>query len=87
VQVAGVTGDSLRDLDEQERRRAGARLPDTGAEDEALQVLEQPVVGSAVDANRVFGEPLPSGCVSPSAGRTISVSGMRETVARKIRDT
>jgi hypothetical protein len=61
VQVAGVTGDSLRDLDGQERRRAGARLRDTGAGDEALRALEQPVVGSAVDANRVFGEPLPSG--------------------------
>src|SRR6185312_12300684 len=61
VQIAGVTGDSLRDLDEQERRRAGARLRDIGAGDEALLALEQPVVRSAVDANRVFGEPLPSG--------------------------
>ena len=61
VQIAGVTGDSLRDLDERERRRAGARLRDTDAGDEALRALEHPVVRSAVDASRVFGEPLPSG--------------------------
>ncbi len=61
VQIAGVTGDSLRDLDEGERRRAGARLHDLGAGDEALRALEQPIVRSAVDASRVFGEPLPSG--------------------------
>jgi hypothetical protein len=61
VQIAGVTGDSLRDLDEGERRRAGGRLRDTGAGDEALRALEQPVMRSAVDASRVFGEPLPSG--------------------------
>jgi len=61
VQIAGVTGDSLRDLDERERQRAGARLTAMGAGDEALSALEQPVVRSAVDASRVFGEPLPSG--------------------------
>jgi molecular chaperone DnaK (HSP70) len=61
VQIAGVTGDSLRDLDERERQRAGARLRDAGAGDEALRALEQPVMRSAVDASRVFGEPLPSG--------------------------
>ena len=61
VQIAGVTGDSLRDLDEEERRRAGVRLRDAGAGDEAMRALEQPVVRSAVDASRVFGEPLPSG--------------------------
>ena len=61
VQIAGVTGDSLRDLDEGDRQRASARLRDIGAGDEALLALEQPVVRSAVDANRVFGEPLPSG--------------------------
>jgi len=61
VQIAGVTGDSLRDLDERERQRAGARLSDMGAGDETLRALEQPVVRSAVDVSRVFGEPLPSG--------------------------
>ena len=61
VQLAGVTGDSLRDLDERERQRAAARLRDSGAADEALRALEQPVMRSAVDASRVFGEPLPSG--------------------------
>jgi hypothetical protein len=61
VQIAGVTGDSLRDLDERERQCAGARLRDAGAGDEVLRALEQPVVRSAVDASRVFGEPLPSG--------------------------
>jgi hypothetical protein len=61
VQIAGVTGDSLRDLDERERRRGSARLRDAGAADEAVRALEQPVGRSAVDASRVFGEPLPSG--------------------------
>src|SRR5262245_49727056 len=61
VQIAGVTGDSLRDLDERKRRRAGARLRGTDAGDEALRALERPVVRSALDASRVFGEPLPSG--------------------------
>ena len=61
VQIAAVTGDSLRDLDEIERRLAVARLRDTDAGDEALRALEQPVVRSAADASRVFGEPLPSG--------------------------
>jgi DNA-K related protein/Hsp70 protein len=61
VQLAGVTGDSLRDVDERERQRAAARLRDAGAADEALRTLEQPVIRSAVDASRVFGEPLPSG--------------------------
>ena len=61
VQIAGVTGDSLRDLDEGERRRAGARLRDAGAGDEAVRALEEPVARSSVDASRVFGEPLPSG--------------------------
>jgi hypothetical protein len=61
VQIAGVTGDSLRDLDQGERRRAGGRLRDAGAADEALRALEQPLVRSAGDASRVFGEPLPSG--------------------------
>jgi hypothetical protein len=61
VQIAGFTGDSLRDLDERDRRRAAAQLRDAGAGDEALHALEQPVARSAVDASRVFGEPLPSG--------------------------
>jgi hypothetical protein len=61
VQLAGVTGDSLRDLDERERQRAVARLRDAGTGDEVLRALEQPVMRSAIDANRVFGEPLPSG--------------------------
>ena len=60
VQIAGVTGDSLRDLDEGDRQRASARLRDIGAGDEALRALEELVVRS-VDASRVFGEPLPSG--------------------------
>jgi hypothetical protein len=61
VQIAGVTGDSLRDLDEEDRQRAAARLRDAGAGEEALRALEQPVMRSAVDDSRVFGEPLPSG--------------------------
>jgi len=61
VQIAGVTGDSLRDLDEPQRQRAVARLRDIGAGDEAMRALKQPIVRSAVDASRVFGEPLPSG--------------------------
>jgi len=61
VQIAGVTGDSLRDLDERERERAGARLREAAAGDEALRALEHPVMRSTVDASRVFGEPLPSG--------------------------
>src|SRR5262249_49106497 len=61
VQIAGVTGDSLRDLDERERQRAAARLHDAGAGEEAQRALEQAVMRSAVDASRVFGEPLPCG--------------------------
>lgn len=61
VQICGVTGDPLRDLDAEERRRASARLREAGAGDETLRALEQPIERSAVDASRVFGEPLPSG--------------------------
>jgi hypothetical protein len=61
VQIASVTGDSLRDLDECERQRAAARLRDAGAGDGPLRALEQAGARSAADANRVFGEPLPSG--------------------------
>jgi hypothetical protein len=61
VQIAGVTGDSLRDVDERERQRVAARLRDAGAEDEALRALEHAIMRSAVDPSRVFGEPLPCG--------------------------
>ena len=61
VQIASVTGDSLRDVDERERHRATARMRDAGAGDDALRALEHTVTTSPVDASRVFGEPLPSG--------------------------
>jgi hypothetical protein len=61
VQVAGVTGDVLRDLDEPERQRAAARLRDAGAGDAALRALHEPVRRSAVEVSHLYGEPLPSG--------------------------
>ena len=61
VQIAGVTGDALRDVDESQRQRAATRLRDAGAGDEVVRSLEHAVTTSIADASRVFGEPLPSG--------------------------
>jgi len=61
VQIAGVTGDALREIDEIQRQRAAARLRDAGAADDVVRALEYAVTISMADASRVFGEPLPSG--------------------------
>ena len=61
VQIAARVGDPLRDLDEERLARARARLTGGGIGGDALRSLEEVVPASTVDANRVFGEPLPDG--------------------------
>ncbi len=61
VQIAARAGDPLRDLDEERRARALARLRDANVDRDALRPLEEVVPMSPLDVNRVFGEPLPRG--------------------------
>jgi hypothetical protein len=70
VQIAARVADPLRDLDEDQLARARSCLRDSGIGADALRPLEEVVATSTVDANRVFGEPLPHGLrldVSPDA--------------------
>ncbi len=61
VQIAARVGDSLRDLDEERLACARTRLRESGISGDALRPLEEVVAASTLDANRVFGEPLPDG--------------------------
>ena len=61
VQIAARVGDPLRDLDEEQLARARSRMREGGIDGDALRPLEEVVVASTFDANRVFGEPLPDG--------------------------
>ena len=70
VQIAARVADPLRDLDEEQLARARSRLRERGIGGDALRPLEEVVATSTVDANRVFGEPLPHGLrldISPDA--------------------
>ena len=61
VQIAARVGDALRDLDEERRAHALARLRDGHVDPDGLRPLEEVIELSPVDVNRVFGEPLPRG--------------------------
>ena len=61
VQIAARVGDPLRDLDQERLARARSRLRESGIGGDAIRPLEEVVATSTVDANRVFGEPLPVG--------------------------
>ena len=61
VQIAARVGDPLRDLDEERRARALVRLGESGIGRDARRALEEVLPPSTLDANRVFGEPLPDG--------------------------
>jgi hypothetical protein len=61
VQIAARVADPLRDLDDDRRARALARLRDGNIDPDALRPLEEVVEMSTVDVNRAFGEPLPRG--------------------------
>jgi len=61
VQMAALTGDPLRDIEEHALERARARCRDSGIDPAALRPLYEVVTTSIADVGRVFGEPLPSG--------------------------
>jgi hypothetical protein len=61
VQIGGRVADPLRDVDDEVRDRATARLRDGGIAEDALRPLRDVVRTTIGDQNRVFGEPLPDG--------------------------
>jgi hypothetical protein len=61
VQMAALTGDPLRDLDDRARAAARAAVELAVGIGEAVRPLFEVISTSAADANRVFGEPLPDG--------------------------
>jgi molecular chaperone DnaK (HSP70) len=60
VQVGGLTGDPLRDVDEHVLEAARQRLRDAGLESDA-RPLHEVVTATFADTSRAFGEPLPNG--------------------------
>ena len=58
VQIGAMTGDPLRDVDQDVLARARQRVP-TETTDEAARPLFEVVESTLGDMNRVFGEPLP----------------------------
>ena len=61
VQLGSLTGDHLRDIDEELRQKAVARLTAAGTSDELRRGLQQYVPPAQADAMRIFGESLPEG--------------------------
>jgi hypothetical protein len=61
VQVAGLTDDPLRDVDERMLDSARQRLSDAGVEPDAALPLYEVVMATFADTSRAFGEPLPNG--------------------------
>jgi hypothetical protein len=61
VQMAGLTGDGLRDLDERVIDAARRRLREAGVGADAARPLYEVTAATPADTNRAFGEPLPNG--------------------------
>jgi hypothetical protein len=61
AQLAALTGDAARDVGDEVRARAVARLRAEGASEELVGRLIEPVVSVAGDTMRIFGESLPEG--------------------------
>ena len=61
VQLGSLTGDHLRDVDEELRQKAIARLTAAGISSELIRSLQQYVPPAQADALRIFGESLPEG--------------------------
>jgi len=61
VELAALTGDALRDLDDGLHQHALQRLTAQPLDTDALRPLREAVAGSLLDASRVVGEPLPHG--------------------------
>jgi actin-like ATPase involved in cell morphogenesis len=60
VQIAALTGDSLRDVDEHVLDRARQRLQTVGTDAESRPLYEV-MTPTLADTGRAFGEPLPNG--------------------------
>jgi hypothetical protein len=61
VQIGGLTGDPLRDLDERIVDAARQRLRNAGVDRDAAQPLYDVVTATFADTSRAFGESLPNG--------------------------
>jgi len=61
VQLGSLTGDHQRDIDQDLRQKAMARLTATGISDDLSRGLQQYVPPAQADALRIFGESLPEG--------------------------
>jgi molecular chaperone DnaK (HSP70) len=61
VQLGSLTGDRLRDIDQELREKAIARLSAAGISDDLSRGLQQYVPPARADAMRIFGESLPEG--------------------------
>ena len=61
AQLARVTGDRTRDLDEGLRRRIAERLDKAGAPKHLAQMVREHVEWTADDEAQAFGEALPPG--------------------------
>jgi hypothetical protein len=61
VQLGSLTGDHLRDIDQDLRQKAMAHLTATGISDDLSRGLQQYVPPAQADAVRIFGESLPEG--------------------------
>jgi molecular chaperone DnaK (HSP70) len=61
VQLGSLAGDHLRDIDDDLRQKAIARLTAAGIPDDLRRGLQQYVPPAQADAVRIFGESLPEG--------------------------
>jgi hypothetical protein len=61
VQIAALTGDPLRDLDEHVIEGARQRLRNAGVDPDAARPLSEVVKATFADTSRAFGESLPNG--------------------------
>jgi hypothetical protein len=60
VQIGALTGDPLRDMDEDMLDAARQRIRDTGIDSDARPLYEV-VTETMANMSRAFGEPLPNG--------------------------
>jgi hypothetical protein len=61
VHIGALTGDPLRDVDEETLAAVRERLTSVGIDSAATRPLRQILPPSSADTNWVFGEPLPNG--------------------------
>jgi hypothetical protein len=61
VQIAALTGDTLRDLDEEVIDAARQRLKDAAVAADAARPLYEVTTATLAETSRAFGEPLPNG--------------------------